>query len=69
MTKVRKKFVSEILANWLTLNKALSGLNQEEVLFAMQLENESKTPRKTFLKRLNQRYNGIRFEEVKKELG
>ena len=69
MTKVRKKFVSEAMANWLTLNKALSGLNKEEVLFAMRVEGESKTPRKTFLKRLMQRYNGIRFEEVKKELG
>ena len=68
MTKVRKKFVSEAMANWLTLNKALSELNKEEVLFAMTLENETKKPRKTFLKRLTQRYNGIRFQEIQKEL-
>lgn len=66
--KVRKKAVEQAVENWLTLNKALSGMNSEEVIYALELENKRDTPRTTFLKRLGQRYNGIRMEEVRKEL-
>jgi hypothetical protein len=66
--KVRKKFVQSAVVNWTELNKALSDMNSEEVIYALQLENERETPRKTFLKRLGQRYHGIRAEEVRKEL-
>lgn len=66
--EVRKRFVSNALKNWISLNECLSGMNAEEVIYALELENERGTPRKTFLKRLTQRYNGIRGEEVRKEL-
>lgn len=66
--KVRKSFVSEAVTDWLTLNENIMELNAEEVLFALELENERVSPRKTFLKRLTQRYNGIRGEEVRMEL-
>jgi hypothetical protein len=43
-------------------------MTAEEVVYALELENEQPTPRKTFLKRLAQRYNGIRGEEIRREL-
>lgn len=66
--KVRKKVVESAVANWTTLNEALSDMNSEEVIYALELENEREVPRKTFLKRLGQRYHGIRAEEVRSEL-
>ncbi len=66
--KVRKKFVASAVVNWIELNRALSKMNSEEVIYALELENERAEPRKTFLKRLTQRYNGIRGEEVRREL-
>lgn len=65
---MRKRFVSAALKNWITLNDALAKMNAEEVIYALELENESASPRKTFLKRLTQRYNGIRGEEIRREL-
>jgi hypothetical protein len=66
--KVRKKAVEDAMENWLALNRALSSMNTEEVIYALEIENQRATPRKTFLRRLTQRYNGIRAEEVRMEL-
>ena len=66
--KVRKKFVRGALVNWTKLNHALSQMNSEEVIYALELENEMERPRKSFLKRLGQRYHGIRAEELKEEV-
>jgi len=66
--KVRKKVVEDAAMNWTTLNAALSGMNSEEVIYALELENKRDKPRATFLKRLGQRYNGIRMKEVRGEL-
>lgn len=66
--EVRKRFVSNALKNWISLNECLSSMNAEEVVYALEVENERADPRKTFLKRLTQRYNGIRGEEVRREL-
>lgn len=66
--EVRKRFVSNALANWTELNECLASMTAEEVIYALELENERESPRKTFLKRLTQRYNGIRAEEVRREL-
>jgi len=66
--KVRKRFVKSAVVNWTTLNDALSKMNSEEVIYALELENEREVPRKTFLKRLGQRYHGIRESEVRREL-
>lgn len=66
--KVRKSFVANATSDWITLNDNIMELNTEEVLYALELENERTEPRKTFLKRLTQRYNGIRGEEVRREL-
>ena len=66
--KVRKEFVSNAVTDWLTLNENIMKLTAEEVLFALELENERVSPRKTFLKRLAQRYHGIRSEEVRMEI-
>jgi hypothetical protein len=66
--KARKKFVKSAVANWTSLNEALSEMTKEDVLFALELENERAEPRKSFLKRLTQRYNGIAAEEVRREL-
>jgi hypothetical protein len=66
--KVRKRFVASAVVNWTELNKALSKMNSEEVIYVLELENEREKPRHTFLKRLGQRYNGIRGEEVRREL-
>ena len=66
--RVRKRIVESAVANWTTLNAALSGMNEEEVFYALKLESEREIPRKTFVKRLKQRYAGIRAEAVKKEM-
>lgn len=66
--EVRKRFVAKAVKTWITLNESLAKMNAEEVIYALELENERQTPRKTFLKRLTQRYNGIRGEEVRREL-
>lgn len=66
--EVRKRFVANAVKTWITLNDSLLEMNAEEVVYALELENERETPRKTFLKRLTQRYNGIRGEEVRREL-
>lgn len=66
--KVRKSFVADAVTDWLTLNEKIMELNTEEVIYALELENGRVTPRKTFLKRLTQRYNGIRGEEIRREL-
>jgi len=66
--KVRKRFVASAVVNWIELNKALSKMNSEEVIYALELENEREKPRKTFLKRLGQRYHGIRADEIRGEL-
>jgi hypothetical protein len=66
--KVRKRFVEGAVVNWIALNDALSKMNSEEVIYALELENMRAVPRSTFLKRLGQRYHGIRTEEVRKEL-
>lgn len=66
--KVRKRFIISAVVNWIELNKALSKMNSEEVIYALELENERAQPRKTFLKRLGQRYHGIRAEEIRGEL-
>lgn len=68
MAEVRKRFVATALKSWTDLNEAISDMTLEEVIFALELENDMPAPRKTFLKRLTQRYNGIRAEEVKEEL-
>ena len=66
--EVRKRFVKNALRNWTELNECLASMTSEEVIYALELENEREQPRKTFLKRLGQRYNGIRAEEIKEEL-
>jgi len=66
--EVRKRFVAKAVKNWTTLNECLADMNAEEVIFALELENERRKPRGTFLKRLTQRYNGIRGEEIRREL-
>lgn len=68
MAEVRKRFVATALKSWTDLNEAISDMTLEEVIFALELENDMPAPRKTFLKRLTQRYNGIRAAEVKEEL-
>lgn len=65
---VRRTLVRNAMENWLALNENLQKLDAEEVIYALELENEREVPRKTFLKRLTQRYNGIRGEEIRREL-
>lgn len=66
--KVRKRFIESAVVNWRELNLALPKMNSEEVIYALELENKRDAPRKTFLKRLGQRYHGIRDKEVRREL-
>ena len=66
--KVRKRFVESAVVSWRELNKVISSMNSEEVIYALELENKRDTPRKTMLKRLGQRYHGIRAVEVREEL-
>ena len=68
MAEVRKRFVTTALKSWTDLNEAIADMTLEEVIFALELENEMPEPRKTFLKRLTQRYNGIRAAEIRREL-
>lgn len=56
------------MGDWVTFTDNVTEMTLEEVLFAMELENEKAEPRKTFMRRLNQRYNGIREAEIRKEL-
>jgi hypothetical protein len=66
--KVRKQFVKRACESWRSLNEVLSEFTEDEVIFAMELENERETVRSTILKRLSQRLAGIRIAELKKEL-
>jgi hypothetical protein len=68
MGEVRKDWVAKIMGDWVTFTDNVTEMTLEEVLFAMELENEKAEPRKTFMRRLNQRYNGIREAEIRKEL-
>ena len=67
--RARKAWVGEVCQDWLTLNAYVMEMTTEDVLYALVIENERARPRKTFLKRLKQRYNGIRAEEIQGELG
>jgi len=67
--KVRKKMISDALVNWITLNEKISEFTEEEVLYALELENEREDgPRPTFLARLDQRFRGVKIEELREEL-
>jgi hypothetical protein len=68
MGEVRKDWVAKIMGDWVTFTDNVTAMTLEEVIFAMELENERGTPRKTFMRRLNQRYVGIREAEIRKEL-
>ncbi len=68
MSEIRKEWVAKIMGDWLSFTDNITEMTLDEVLFAMELENEREEPRKTFMKRLNQRYNGIREEEIRQEL-
>jgi len=65
---VNKKWVREIMVDWITFTDNLMEMSKEDTLFAMELENERDKPRKTVLKRLTQRYNSIAAEEVRREV-
>ncbi len=66
--KVNKKWVQEIMVDWITFTDNLIDMTKEDVLFALELENEREKPRSTVLKRLKQRYNAIAAEEVRREI-
>lgn len=66
--RVRKRVIEAATTTWTTLNRELSSMNSEEVLYAMELENAREKPRKSFLKRLGQRYHGILAEGLRREL-
>lgn len=66
--RVNKKWVQEIMVDWITFTDNLIDMSKEDVLFALELENEREKPRLTVLKRLKQRYNAIAAEEVRREI-
>lgn len=66
---LRKKKVAEALASWIALNEAIGDFTEEEVIYAMELENEREGPRPTFLRRLEMRMRGVKIEELRKEMG
>ena len=66
--KARKSWAAEIMVDWLTFTDNIMDMNREDVIYALELENERARPRSTVLKRLTSRYNAIRAEEIKKEL-
>jgi len=65
---VRKEFVRNVTMDWRTLNTHIKNFTLEETIYALELENERAEPRKSFLSRLTSRYNGIREEEIRREL-
>jgi hypothetical protein len=65
---VRKKFVENAMKNWIALNEAISEMTADEVKLALEMENRRTPPRKSLVKRLEQRYHGVRSEEIRKEL-
>lgn len=66
--KVRKTKVELASSSWTELNKFLSDMNEEEVIYALELENIRTTPRSTFMKRLNQRLAAVKIEAIREEL-
>lgn len=68
MAKIRRRLVARSLKSWESLNKMISTFNEEEVLLAMKLENDRGRVRMAHLRRLTQRLNGIKRDELIKEL-
>lgn len=68
MSSVRKRFVEEACRNWRSLTDVITQLNEEEVIYALELENEREKPRPTVMRRLNQRLARIKTDEVLEEL-
>lgn len=65
---VRKAFVKDAMQSWIRLNELISQFTEEEVLFALEMENEQDERRETVVDRLQQRLRGIRIEEIREEL-
>lgn len=66
---VRKAFVKDAMTSWIRLNEQISKFTEEEVLHALELENERGDERReTFVERLQQRLRGIKIGEIQKEL-
>ncbi len=65
---VDKEWVVGVTRDWVTLTDNITDMTADDVLYAMELEGEHQKPRKTFMRRLNQRYVSIRAEEARKEL-
>lgn len=69
MDVIRKNNIRAWLSDWVTLNEFITTFTPEEVLYALEIENEREDgPRETYVKRLRQRYQSARGEEIKKEL-
>lgn len=67
--KLRERMVNDALENWTTLNEKIVEFTEDEVIRAMELENEREGgPRETFVRRLTQRLRGIMAEEFRAEL-
>lgn len=67
--KIRKELIKRtVLKDWISLNDYIMDLNEEEILYAMKVENERERVRRTFLTRLGQRYGAIKAAEIRAEM-
>jgi hypothetical protein len=66
--KIRAELVGAALESWVALNERLMELTEDEVVKAIEVEERSKEPRGSIVKRLNQRLFSMRMQEVRKEI-
>lgn len=62
------KLLKEALDNWIALNRFVKDATEEECKELLELE-QSGAARKLFLKRIYSRYNRVRAERERIELG
>lgn len=57
------------MQDWRSLNDTVATFTEEEVLFAMEIENEREDRRPTFVRRLTQRLRQVKIDQALKEMG
>lgn len=72
MKRVTKKKMGQLhltLSNWTTLNDEINNYSEEEVHEMLDIERTSEKPRDTFMVRLYARYNKLRSNREREEMG
>ena len=65
---IRKKLINEALESWGELVRIVPELTRKELESAIKQEYKDKSPRKTFIVRLHQRFTAVRAKEEREKL-